>query len=86
MDEPGLAARRRKVAPPTRSGPLYITLALESGTAGILARMNASPPELILVTPFHIENLRDVRSFISTHSYVKVMDANGVELYVRSSG
>jgi 4-amino-4-deoxy-L-arabinose transferase-like glycosyltransferase len=75
-----------QLVPPTRSGPLYITLALESGTAGILSRMNASPPELILVTPFHIENLRDVRTFISTHQYVRVMDANGVELYLRSSG
>ena len=56
-----------QLVPPTRSGPLYITLALENGTAGILSRMNASPPELILVTPFHIENLRDVRTFISTH-------------------
>jgi 4-amino-4-deoxy-L-arabinose transferase-like glycosyltransferase len=75
-----------QLVPPTRSGPLYITLALESGTAGILSRMNASPPQLILVTPFHIENLSDVRTFISTHHYVKVMDANGVELYLRSSG
>ncbi len=75
-----------QLVPPTRSGPLYITLALENGTAGILSRMNASPPELILVTPFHIENLSDVRTFISTHQYVKVMDANGVELYLRSSG
>ena len=34
-----------QLVPPTRSGPLYITLALENGTAGILSRMNASPPE-----------------------------------------
>ena len=58
-----------ELVPPTRSGPLYITLALESGTAGILSRMNASPPELILVTPFHIENLNDVRTFIGGHHY-----------------
>jgi hypothetical protein len=75
-----------QLVPPTRSGPLYITLALEKGTAGILSRMNASPPELILVTPVRIENLRAVLTFIGTHHYVMVMDANGVELYLRSGG
>jgi hypothetical protein len=72
--------------PPTRSGPLYVTLALEKGTAGILARMNASPPQLILVTPYRIENLADVRSFIQGHAYRLVMDAYGIELYERSDG
>jgi hypothetical protein len=73
-----------ELVPPTRSGPLYVTLALEKGTSGILSRMNATPPELILVTPIGIENLADVRAFIGSHSYVQVMNANGVELYVRS--
>ena len=73
-----------ELVPPTRSGPLYVTLALENGTAGILSRMNAAPPELILVTPENIENLNDVRAFISAHDYAKVMDADGVELYIRS--
>jgi hypothetical protein len=72
--------------PPTRSGPLYVTLALEKGTGGILARMNATPPELILITPIGIENLSDIRGFISTHNYEQVIDANGIELYVRSGG
>jgi hypothetical protein len=72
--------------PPTRSGPLYVTLALEKGPGGILARMNATPPELILITPIGIENLPDIRGFISTHSYEQVIDANGIELYVRSGG
>ncbi len=72
--------------PPTRSGPLYVTLALEKGPGGILARMNATPPELILITPLGIENLHDIRGFISTHSYEQVIDANGIELYVRSGG
>jgi hypothetical protein len=75
-----------ELVPPTRSGPLYVTLALEKGTAGILSRMNADPPELILVTPEHIENLSDVRTFIRTHAYAQVMDADGVELYLRSDG
>lgn len=75
-----------QLVPPTRSGPLYVTLALEHGTAGILARMNAAPPELILITPPHIENLSDVRTFISMHDYTLVMNANGVELYQRSNG
>jgi hypothetical protein len=73
-----------ELVPPTRSGPLYVTLALENGTAGILSRMNAAPPELILVTPENIENLNDVRAFISAHAYARVMDADGVELYIRS--
>src|SRR4029077_741478 len=72
--------------PPTRSGPLYVTLALEKGTAGILSRMNATPPELILITPLGIQHLSDVRAFISGHRYQEVMDANGIELYVRSDG
>ncbi len=74
------------LVPPTRSGPLYVTLALENGTAEILARMNAAPPELILISPFRIENLGDVRTFISTHHYMQVMNANGIELYERSNG
>jgi hypothetical protein len=74
------------LVPPTRSGPLYVTLALENGTAEILARMNAAPPELILISPFRIENLADVRTFISTHHYRLVMNANGIELYERSNG
>jgi hypothetical protein len=72
--------------PPTRSGPLYVTLALEKGTAGILSRMNATPPELILITPLGIQHLSDVRAFISVHRYEEVMDADGIELYVRSDG
>jgi hypothetical protein len=75
-----------QLVPPTRSGPLYVTLALEHGTSGILSRMNAAPPELILVTPNSIENLSDVRAFIATHVYTKVMDAHGVELWLRSGG
>ncbi|MFI5284966.1 MAG: ArnT family glycosyltransferase [Candidatus Dormibacteria bacterium] len=74
------------LVPPTRSGPLYVTLALEKGTAEILSRMNAAPPELILVAPYRIENLADVRTFITTHHYLLVMDANGIELYERSNG
>jgi hypothetical protein len=73
-----------ELVPPTRSGPLYVTLALENGTAGILAKMNAAPPELILITPKGIENLADIRAFIQSHAYQQVMDAHGVELYVRS--
>src|SRR5579864_6807460 len=72
--------------PPTRSGPLYVTLALEKGTAGILSRMNAMPPELILITPAGIENLKDIRQFINGHGYVQVLDADGTELYERSGG
>jgi hypothetical protein len=72
--------------PPTRSGPLYVTLALENRTAEILARMNASPPELILVAPAGIENLGDVRSFLRTHVYREVLDAHGIELYVLAEG
>jgi hypothetical protein len=72
--------------PPTRSGPLYVTLALENGTAGILSRMNAMPPQLILVTPAGIENLSDIRAFIGGHDYRQVMDADGIQLYVRSGG
>jgi hypothetical protein len=72
--------------PPTRSGPLYVTLALENGTAGILSRMNAMPPQLILVTPVGIENLSDIRAFIGGHDYRQVMDADGIQLYVRSGG
>ncbi len=75
-----------ELIPPTRSGPLYVTLALENGTTGILSRMNASPPELILVAPLGIENLADVRSFIRDHVYREVMNAHGIELYVRSGG
>ena len=72
--------------PPTRSGPLYVTLALEKGTAGILSRMNATPPELILITPAGIENLSDIRAFIGGHDYQQVMNADGIELYERSGG
>ncbi len=72
--------------PPTRSGPLYVTLALEKGTAGIMSRMNATPPELILISPNGIENLNDIRAFIRSHPYQEVMDAHGIELYVRSGG
>jgi hypothetical protein len=75
-----------ELLPPTRSGPLYVTLALEKGTAGILSRMNATPPELILITPAGIENLSDIRQFIDGHDYMKVMDADGTELYERSGG
>jgi hypothetical protein len=75
-----------ELMPPTRSGPLYVTLALEKGTAGILSRMNATPPELILITPAGIENLNDIRAFISGHTYRQVMDADGIELYERSGG
>jgi len=75
-----------QLVPPTRSGPLYVTLALENGTAGILSRMTAAPPELILVTPSHIENLADVREFIRSHDYTEVFDAYGVDLYLRSNG
>ena len=46
--------------------------------------MNATPPELILVTPFGIQHLSDVRAFISGHRYQEVMHADGIELYVRS--
>ena len=75
-----------QLIPPTRSGPLYVTLALENGTAQILATMNASPPRVILITPDGIEDLPDIRTFISSHAYNKVLDGNGVELYVRSDG
>jgi hypothetical protein len=75
-----------ELVPPTRSGPLYVTLALEKGTAGILSRMDAAPPELILVTPYRIENLADIRGFIRSHDYRLVMDAYGIELYERSDG
>jgi 4-amino-4-deoxy-L-arabinose transferase-like glycosyltransferase len=75
-----------QLVPPTRSGPLYVTLALENGTGQILATMNASPPRVILITPDGIEDLPDIRSFVSTHAYTKVLDGNGVELYVRSDG
>ena len=75
-----------ELVPPTRSGPLYVTLALEHGTSGILARMNLAPPELILVTPGRVENVSDVRAFIGTHDYTEVMDAHGVELWQRSNG
>ena len=75
-----------QLVPPTRSGPLYVTLALENGTGQILAAMNASPPRVILITPDGIEDLPDIRSFISSHAYTKVLDGNGVELYVRSDG
>jgi hypothetical protein len=73
-----------ELVPPTRSGPLYVTLALEHGTAGILSAMNASPPQLILITPVGIENLSDIRAFIKDHPYQLVMDSDGVELYLRS--
>jgi len=72
------------LVPPTRSGPLYVTLALENGTGHILALMNASPPKVIIITPYHIENLQDIRTFISTHTYDKVLDENDMELYVLS--
>jgi Dolichyl-phosphate-mannose-protein mannosyltransferase len=75
-----------ELLPPTRSGPLYVTLALEKGTAGILSRMDATPPELILITPAGIENLSDIRAFIGGHDYRQVMDGNGIELYERSGG
>ena len=74
------------LVPPTRSGPLYVTLALEHGTAQILSMMNAAPPKVIIVTPYHIENLQDIRTFIGTHAYLKVLDENDMELYVRSDG
>jgi hypothetical protein len=74
------------LVPPTRSGPLYVTLALENGTALILSRMEASPPDLILITPASIENLQDIRGFISNHIYRQVLAEGGVELYVRSDG
>ena len=73
-----------ELVPPTRSGPLYVTLALEHGTAGILAAMNASPPQLILVTPKGIENLSDIQTFIKDHTYQLVVNSHGVELYLRS--
>jgi hypothetical protein len=63
-----------------------VTLALENGTGGILARMNATPPELILITPSGIENLGDIRAFIGTHAYNEVIAAYGIELYVRAGG
>ena len=75
-----------ELLPPTRSGPLYVTLALEKGTAGILSRMDATPPELILITPAGIENLSDIRAFIGGHAYRQVMDGDGIELYERSGG
>jgi hypothetical protein len=75
-----------QLVPPTRSGPLYVTLALENGTGQILAAMNASPPRVILITPDGIEDLPDIRSFVNSHAYTKVLDGNGVELYVRSDG
>ncbi len=74
------------LVPPTRSGPLYVTLALENGTGHILSLMNAAPPKVIIITPYHIENLQDIRTFISTHAYNKVLDENDMELYVRSDG
>jgi hypothetical protein len=73
-----------ELVPPTRSGPLYVTLDLENGTAEILSKMDAAPPELILVTPLGIENLADIRAFIAGHAYLRVMDAHGIELYLRS--
>jgi hypothetical protein len=48
--------------------------------------MNAMPPQLILVTPAGIENLSDIRAFIGGHDYRQVMDADGIQLYVRSGG
>jgi hypothetical protein len=69
-----------QLVPPTRSGPLYVTLALENGTGQILANMNASPPRVILITPDGIEDLPDIRTFITTHAYAKVLDGNGVAL------
>jgi hypothetical protein len=75
-----------QLVPPTRSGPLFVTLTLENGTGQILANMNASPPRVILITPDGIEDLPDIRNFISGHAYAKVLDGNGVELYVRSDG
>lgn len=72
------------LVPPTRSGPLYVTLALEHGTGHILSLMDATPPTVIIITPYHIENLEDIRTFISTHAYTKVLDENDMELYVRS--
>lgn len=73
-----------QLIPPTRSGPLYVTLALEHGTAQIIARMEASPPKVILITPGTIENLRVVRDFVASHAYRQVLDESGVELFVRS--
>lgn len=73
-----------ELVPPTRSGPLYVTLELENGTAALLSKMNAAPPELILVTPVGIQRLGDILAFIQGHAYQQVMNANGVELYVRS--
>jgi hypothetical protein len=73
-----------ELVPPTRSGPLYVTLQLENGTAALLSKMNAAPPELILVTPAGIQRLGDILAFIQGHTYQQVMNADGVELYVRS--
>ncbi len=73
-----------RLIPPTRSGPLYVTLALEHGTAQIVARMEASPPKVILITPGTIENLRVIRDFVAAHAYRRVLDESGVELYVRT--
>ena len=73
-----------ELVPPTRSGPLYVTLGLENGAAQILSRMQASPPSLILITPYAIEELPQIRAFVNSHQYQLVLDENGVELYVRS--
>jgi hypothetical protein len=61
-----------------------VTLQLENGTAALLSKMNAAPPELILVTPAGIQRLGDILAFIQGHTYQQVMNADGVELYVRS--
>jgi hypothetical protein len=41
---------------------------------------------VILITPSGIENLGDIRAFIGTHAYNEVIDAYGIELYVRAGG
>jgi hypothetical protein len=73
-----------QLVPPTRSGPLYVTLALEHGTAQMIAMMDASPPKLILITPYHVENLQVIQDFVASHAYRQVLDESGVALFMRS--
>ena len=75
-----------ELVPPTRSGPLYVTLALENGTTGILSRMNASPPELILVAPLPHREPGGRPVLHPRPCLPGVMDANGIELYVVQIG
>jgi hypothetical protein len=74
-----------ELVPPTRSGPLYVTLELENGSAALLSKMDAAPPELILITPAGIQRLSDILAFIQGHTYQQVMNTDGVELYVRGA-